>query len=112
MIVNSKLVRFVSFGKIEIAPGENKLTDEQAEELNAHLGFKGYVKRKEIEIIQDEEIEDEFDKEEFLSMSDEEIADAYTVKELKAICKDLGIQGYGKFKQDELILAIQESLTA
>ena len=104
----STLPRYIKFGSIEIAPELNEFDENQTAELKANKSFNGYVSRKEFTIEVDEV--EGFDKISFMNLTDEEIKKTYSVKELKAMCKELKLTSYGKLDEDELISLITDAL--
>ena len=107
MKIISTLARFIKFGKIEIAPNDNILTDEEYASLKEHKGFAHYVKSKHFEIQEDEVKETLITADDYIKLEDKTVV---SVKNLKAICKELEITGYSKLKEAELIALIDAEL--
>lgn len=95
--IESKLPRFVKFGNIEIKPFDNFVDQEDLAELQKNKIFKYYVKQNDF--VVSDAAEDEAEDSELT----EESLRTLTVVELKAMCKEKGISGYSKLKEDELI---------
>ena len=96
----SELLCLVYIGSLRIAVGENKLTQEQFEQLRETKEYKALKEKGKFRV---EDVEDEPAEE-----AGEKTVDKMSKAELVAYGKSLGLDGLSAKNKDEIIALIQD----
>lgn len=106
--ISARLLHFRTRNeKVSILPTETKEVSDSLKKYAELL-----EKEKSIEIIgAKKEVKETSNYDDFLSLSDEELKEKYTIEQLKDICKELNMRNYSELLEDELIEKIKNKVS-